>query len=149
MFFESLDNAGEIDQRSTQPVNLVDDHAFDSAVANVIQEMFKGGPIQATTAKATIVITLRKGNKPFAALAGDKGLRGLALRIERVELLIQTLVCGFAGIDGTTDSTTSDSREGVNLSIARDSKSGSPLGWDYAYGPMMALVVRAIQPFVG
>ncbi len=38
-------------------------------------------------------------------LAGDIGLAGLALRIERVEVLIQPLFGALAGIDGAADPT--------------------------------------------
>src|SRR5439155_16052596 len=36
-------------------------------------------------------------------LAGDVGLGGLALDVERVELLLQTFLGGLAGVDGTAD----------------------------------------------
>ena len=36
----------------------------------------------------------------FMALARDEGLAGLALGMERVELLLEPFLGGFAGIDG-------------------------------------------------
>ena len=76
---EDLDDVGEIDQRPAQPVDLVDDDTVDRPSANVGQEPFQSGPVYASTTEASIVIALRQGNKPLAALAADESFSGLCL----------------------------------------------------------------------
>src|SRR5262249_10938520 len=50
--------------------------------------------------EAAVVIALRQRDKPFAALAVDEGLSGFALRVERVEILIEALISGLTSVDG-------------------------------------------------
>ena len=117
VLFEDLDNAGEVDQRPAQPVHLVDDHAVDRPAANVGQEPFQGGPVQVAAAEAAIVVALGQGDKPLAALAEDEGFGGLALRVERVEFLIEAFVGGLAGVDGATELANGCSRERVSFRL--------------------------------
>jgi hypothetical protein len=44
----------------------------------------------------------RQGLPTFAFLADDKGFASLALRLQRIELLLQALFRGLARIDRTT-----------------------------------------------
>ena len=43
------------------------------------------------------------GSPAFVALAGDEGLAGLALRLQRIEFLLEPLFGGFAGVDGAAN----------------------------------------------
>jgi hypothetical protein len=52
--------------------------------------------------EAAVVIVLVDKKPPLAFLAGDEGLAGLALGVERVEVLLQPFLAAFAGIDGAT-----------------------------------------------
>src|SRR5579862_182463 len=91
---------GEIRQRAGQPVNLVDDHDVDLALADLGKQELQGGPLQIAPRAPAIVIGLRQAGPALMTLAHDERLAGFALRMQRVELLLQPLFGGFAGIDG-------------------------------------------------
>jgi len=50
-----------------------------------------------------VIITRAQAHPGLVALAGDEGLAGLALRLQRIEFLLQPLLGGFAGVDRTAD----------------------------------------------
>lgn len=45
---ELFDHFGEIGQRPRQPVDLVDDHDVDEAVANILEQTLQCGPLHGT-----------------------------------------------------------------------------------------------------
>ena len=61
-------------------------------------------------------------------LADDEGLAGFALRVERVELLLEPLLGGFAGVDGATDGSASPRPLGRVLLIAGPAGDGHRTG---------------------
>src|SRR3954447_10216718 len=63
------------------------------------QQLFEGRALQC----GAIVIAVVHQHPTFGFLAGDVGLAGVALGIERVELLIQALFTGFARVDGAAE----------------------------------------------
>src|SRR5262249_15787698 len=50
-----------------------------------------------------VVVSRAQTHPAFVSLAGDKGLAGLALRLQRIEFLVEPLLGGFAGVNRTTD----------------------------------------------
>ena len=56
------------------------------------------------SARYTAVVILARQQLPaFMFLAGNIGLTGLPLRMERVEILLKTIFGTLAGIDGAAD----------------------------------------------
>ena len=53
--------------------------------------------------EAAVVVEVAHRDPALVLLAGDVGLAGLALGIERVELLLEPLLGGLAGVDGAGD----------------------------------------------
>src|SRR5271155_2913551 len=96
---EEFDQPGKIGERAGQPVDLVDDHDVDPAGSDIGDQVLQGGSLQIATGESAIVIAGSHQYPALAALAADKGLAGFALRCERVELLLQPFLGGFAGVD--------------------------------------------------
>src|SRR5579875_1813842 len=93
----------DIGDLSRQAVHLVDDHAVDLARLDVGQESLERGPLHVAAGKAAVVIAVGQARPALAGLALDERLAGLALGVERVELLLQALFGGLAGVDGAAD----------------------------------------------
>jgi hypothetical protein len=98
---EDLDNLGKIGERAGQPVDLVDD--IDPPRRDVGEQLLESGPIQGGAAEPAVSITLGQAYPAFVALSGDEGLTGLALRLQRIEFLLEPLLGGFAGVDRAAD----------------------------------------------
>ena len=86
-----------------QPVDLVDDDDIDLARLDVGQQALQGRALQGAAGEAAIVVAVGQQPPALVLLAGDVGLAGLALGIERVEVLLQPLLGGLAGVDGAAD----------------------------------------------
>jgi hypothetical protein len=100
---KNLDDLGEIRQRSRQPIDLVDDDHVDLADANVVQHPLQRRAIHRAAGIGAVVVEGREGCPTLVLLARDIGLAGFALRIERVELLLEALLRRFAGVDGAAE----------------------------------------------
>ncbi|MEI2757102.1 MAG: hypothetical protein V9F46_11700 [Chitinophagaceae bacterium] len=83
-----------------EAVDLVDDHHVDQPVLDVGQQPLQAGALQRAAGDAAVVVLIADQHPALGALAGDVGLAGLALGIERVELLLQPFLGGFPGVDG-------------------------------------------------
>src|SRR5437773_12213705 len=103
VFFEDADDAGEIQQRSAEPVQLVGDYAVDPAGFDVGQEALERGPVHVAPGKTAVVITLRQALPTLVPLALDVGQASFTLSVERVEILLESDLGGFAGVDGAAD----------------------------------------------
>src|SRR5215469_2884014 len=103
---EDLDDLGKISERAGQPVNLVDDDRIDPPRSDVGEQPLQSGPIDRRAGEPTVIISLGQTCPAFVALAGDEGLAGLALRVQRVELLLKSLLGGFAGVDRAANGST-------------------------------------------
>ena len=103
MAVEDIDDAREVQQRSRQPVHLVDDHAVDPARLHLGHQPPKRGALHAPPGEAAVVVAIGQQDPALVALAGDKRLGRLALSVERVEVLIKPLVRGLAGVHGAAD----------------------------------------------
>lgn len=93
----------EVEQRSAEPVDLVDDHAVDFAGLDVGQQTKHCRSFEVASRVPAVVVTIGKRDPAFLRLAGDVAFRGIPLRIERVELLLQSFFVRLASVDGAAD----------------------------------------------
>ncbi len=100
---EDLDDLGEVGERARQAVDLVGDQEIDFARLDVGEELLQGRSVHRAAGVAAIVVMLRQHGPALVPLALDEGLAGLALGMQRVELLLQPLLGGFAGVDRATE----------------------------------------------
>ena len=96
---EHLDQLREVHQRARQPVDLVDHDDVDQPLLDVGEQPLQRRPLQRAAGEAAVVVGLADQRPALGALAGDVGLAGLALGVQRVELLLQPLLGGLAGVD--------------------------------------------------
>ena len=97
---EHLDQLGEVGQRAAEAVDLVDHDHVDQPVLDIRQQPLQAGALQRAAGDAAVVILVADQHPALGPLAGDVGLAGLALGVERVELLLQPFLGGFPGVDG-------------------------------------------------
>ena len=98
---EKLDQLGKVSERAGQPVDLVDHHDIDLAGPDVGQQGLQGRAVERGTREAPIVVTVSNEPPALMGLALDVGLAGLPLGVEGVELEIEVMFGGLAGLDGT------------------------------------------------
>ena len=98
---EQLDNLREIHQRPGQSIDLVDHDRIDPMLGDVREEALQGRPLQGSAGQPAIIIAGLDQPPSFAPLAADEGLARFALGVQRIEVLLQSLFGGFAGVDGT------------------------------------------------
>jgi hypothetical protein len=96
---EDFHQLGEVDERARQPVDLVDHHHIHKPILDVGKETLQGRAFQRATGDAAIIILIAHQHPAFGALARHIGLAGFALGVQRVELLLQPFLGGFAGVD--------------------------------------------------
>src|SRR5215471_17103233 len=101
---EDFDDLGEIGERAGQPVDLIDDHGIDPPRSDVGEEPLQGRSIHRRAREPAIVIASGQAHPALVPLAVDERLAGLALRLQRIEFLLEPLFGGFAGVDRTTNS---------------------------------------------
>ena len=117
---EDLHHPREVEQRSAQPIDLVHHHAVDLPCFDIRQQLLHRGSFQIPAGEAAVVVPLRQTNPTFRLLAGHVRLAGLALRIQRAELLLQPLGSALTRVDRTADR-----RCGSALSVAVTATGGS------------------------
>jgi transcriptional regulator with XRE-family HTH domain len=91
-------------ERTGQPVDLVDHDDVDLAATDMVQQLLEGWAVQGGAGQAAIVISRADQPPALVGLALDVGLAGLALGIQRVELEVEIMLGGFAGLDRTAKS---------------------------------------------
>src|SRR6516165_5532082 len=96
---EDLDDLGEIGERAGQAVDFVDDDRVDPSCRDVGEQPLQSRPAHRRAGEPTVIIPGAQAHPAFVALASDKGLAGLALRLQRIEFLFEPLLGGFAGVD--------------------------------------------------
>jgi hypothetical protein len=99
MTLEQLDELVEAEQRAGKPVDLIHNDDVDPTSFNVGEKAFEGRAIKRPTVHATIVVTVGNQDPAFPSLAGDIGLAGLSLGVQRVELHLQAFLAGLAGVN--------------------------------------------------
>src|SRR5580704_676915 len=100
---EDLDDLGKIGERAGQPVDLVDDHRVDAPRRDVLKQPLQSRPVHRRAGEPAVIISRVQAHPAFVPLAVDEGLAGFALRLQRIELLLEPLLGRFAGVDHTTD----------------------------------------------
>ena len=100
---EDLDDLGKIGERAGQPVDLVDDDGVDPTRGDVGEQPLQSRPVHRCAGEPAIVISRAQAHPALVPLAVDEGLAGLALRLQRIEFLLEPLLGGFAGVDRTAD----------------------------------------------
>src|SRR6267142_1334246 len=103
MNIEQLNQLGEICQRPRQAVDFVDNDDIDLPGADIIQQPLQVGTVGGPTGVPAIVIAGTNQSPAGMGLALDVGGGGLVLRVQRVELLVETVLGGDTGIDRTAD----------------------------------------------
>ena len=96
---KGLDQLGEVGQRTGEAVDLVDDHDVDPAGLDIGQQLFQGRAVEVAAGIGRVVVVLGEGPPALRGLALDIGLAGLPLGVQRIELLLQAMLGGFAGVD--------------------------------------------------
>ena len=114
---KDLDDLGKVGERAGQPVNFVDHDDLDLAVADLGEQMLQCRPFQIPAGAPAIIVGLRQTGPALMALAPDKRFAGLALGMQRVELLLQPLFGGFAGVDRTAQARASAQRQLIHSLI--------------------------------
>ena len=99
MCVEDLDDLGEVGERAGQPVDLVDDHDVDLArlAMSASSRCRAGRSIVAAGEPAVVIQSRDKAAQPSCCWLRDEGLAGLALGIERIEVLLEPLLGGSCG----------------------------------------------------
>ena len=92
-----LDELGEVGQRAGEAVDLVDDDDIDAAVAHGGEQALEGGTLEGAPGVSAIVIAFGQEPPALMGLAPHVGFGGLALVVERVELLLQPVLGGHSG----------------------------------------------------
>ena len=75
-----VDHAGEIDQRTGQPVDFVDDDYIDPARLDIGHQPLQRGAVHVAAGVSPVVIQVWKRGPPGMLLAQDEGRTGLPLR---------------------------------------------------------------------
>ena len=97
---EGLHQFCKIGQRSGQTIDLVDHDHVDLAGRDIGEQLLEGRAVEIAAGIGGVVIMLGQQPPALRGLALDVGLAGLALGVERIELLIQSVLGRFAGVDG-------------------------------------------------
>ena len=90
MLFEGLHEPGEIQERPAEAVDPLDDDAVDLAGLDVGQQAGECRPVEVAAGETAVVVGVRQAGPAFGPLAGDIGLGGFALRVQRIELLVES-----------------------------------------------------------
>src|SRR5229473_4313510 len=103
MRIEQLYQFGEVRQRPCQAVDLVDDDDVDLPRADVVQQLLKVRTIGGPTRISAIVIAGPGQGPAGMGLTLDIGRGSIILRIQRVELLIKSMIGRDPGMDRAAD----------------------------------------------
>jgi hypothetical protein len=102
VLLERLHHLGEVQQRTTEAIDFIAHNEINFAGLDVGQQALECRSIHVAAGEATIVVALGQASPAFVGLAANKGFGGLALGIQRVELLLQSFLRRLARIDGAT-----------------------------------------------
>ena len=86
-------------ERAGQAVDLVDHHDIDQALIDISQQTLQRRSLHRPAGQTAIVISGLDQAPSFTGLALDERFAGLALRMQRVEVLLQSFFGRFARID--------------------------------------------------
>src|SRR5947208_12573734 len=83
-----------------EPVHLVDHDHVDQMGLNIGQQPLESRPFRRSAGISAVVIKAGKGGPALVPLTLYIGVTGLALRMQGIEILFQSLFGGFPGVDG-------------------------------------------------
>ena len=92
---------GEVGERAGEPVDLVDDDQIDLAGLDVRNQLVQGGAVDVAAGESSVAVFLRE-LPAVGLLALDVRERGVALGVQRVVLLFESLLGRLAHIHGAT-----------------------------------------------
>ena len=84
--------------RIGETINLVHHDDVDQLLADVLKQALQGRAFHRPAGKAPIVVMNLDELPTLALLASDEGFAGFSLRMQRVEVLLQTFLRGFARV---------------------------------------------------
>ena len=96
---EPLDDPREVGEAAGQPVDLVDHHHIDKPRLDIAHQPLQRGALHGSAREPAIVIECWQRAPAFRCLALHISLACLALRVEAVERLVETLVAALARVD--------------------------------------------------
>ena len=100
---ERLHHAGEVEKRAAESIDLVDDHAINLAGLDVFHQSLERRPFDVATGEASVVVAIGYEFPALIGLAANVRLTSVALRIERIVLLIESFFGRLASIDRTAN----------------------------------------------
>ena len=99
MGIQHIDDFGEIGERPGQAVDLVNDNDLNLASLDIGEQTLQGRALYRAAREASVVVHFGERDPSGMTLARDVGLTCFALRVERVELLLEPIVGRFSGVD--------------------------------------------------
>jgi hypothetical protein len=112
VLLEHAQHPREIEQRPAQTVDFIYHDAIQFARFDCVEQPCQSGPVHVGAGEAAVVIELGQRDPAFAPLTPNESLGSLALRIERVEFLIETLFGRLPRVDRRGDEAPLGSEEG-------------------------------------
>ncbi len=100
---EQLHEPREVHQRPAQAIDFVDHHAVDLPGLDIGHQALQRRALDVAAGEAAVVVAVREADPPLGLLAGDERHATLALGVERVEVLVEPLLRGLAGVNGAAD----------------------------------------------
>jgi hypothetical protein len=88
LLVEYFHDFGEVEQRTAEAVNLVDDHDVDGF--NVGHQASHRGPVKVAAGEPAVVVLFWQAGPAFSFLARDVCLAGFTLGIQCVEILVES-----------------------------------------------------------
>ena len=71
VLFERLHQPGKIHQRAAETVNLVDHHAVDLALLDVVHQTLQCWTLNVAARESAVVVSIRETDPAFTFLPGD------------------------------------------------------------------------------
>ena len=99
---EDLHQLGEVRECSRQAIDLVDNDDVDLSGLDIGHQPLQGRAFHRAAGVTAVIVEGRQRGPAFVLLRQDEGGAGLTLGIERVERLIQPLVCRLPCVDGAS-----------------------------------------------
>ena len=96
MCVEQFHYLGEVGQRSAQAVDLIDHHDFDEPLTDVVQGALQRRALHGRAREPAVIVRVLYQTPALARRALDERLTRLTLGVQRIEVLLQSLLGRFA-----------------------------------------------------
>src|SRR5580692_6421173 len=103
MCIEQFDQLGKVGQRSRQAIDLVDDNNIKLPRADIVQQSLQVGTIGGSTRISAVIISRPDQGPAGMGLTFDISRGSFVLGVQRIELLVESVFRGDAGVDRTAD----------------------------------------------